>query len=207
VLGAACYLEGVLEALLRAILRCRKGQFDEYLDFVNGEARWAMGKYYTRIEEDVSRRIGRAVGAAGYDEMFELLVGRRLSQMNEVSPFWEAVNVLFNFRNVLGHGREVSARHFTGGAVPGGVREDFPGSYKLVEDYLRKKSLLNQRFVDAHSEYLFLSEAIADHFWAVASGIPTAVMASLPEDERKACRDAFEATLENVTQTGNALDA
>lgn len=191
VLGSACYLEGVLETLLRALLDCRRADYSR-IEIDDFDSRRAMNTYYNRLEEDLSDRLGRSVGASAYDKMFELLAGQRLSQLKDVAPLWEGVTVLFNFRNVLGHGREVWARQFTGGSVEGGFREDFSGSYRVVEDYLRKKKLLDRRFVDAQSEYLFFSDPIADHFWALAKALPVAVASSLPDKEQNACRKALE---------------
>lgn len=102
--------------------------------------------------------------------------------------------MLFNFRNVLGHGREVLARHVAGAAVSGGFREDFSGSYRVVEDYLRKEKLVTRRFVQAHSEFVFLSDPIADHFFGLATSLPEAVLSSLPEEEEGPCRKALEYT-------------
>lgn len=123
-LGAACYLEGVLETLLRALLACRRSEFGQ-VKIPEFGLRRSMNVYYNRLEEDLAGRIGRAVGAAGYDDMFQLLAGQRLSQLKEVTPLWEAVTVLFSFRNVLGHGREVSARHYIGALVEGGIQGGF----------------------------------------------------------------------------------
>lgn len=69
--------------------------------------------------------------------------------------------------------------------------EDFSGSYKKVENYLQKKKLLPHKFVEAHSEYLFLSDSIADHFFELAKALPKAIMSSLPKKEQTACRKAF----------------
>ena len=190
VLGAACYVEGVLESLLRSLLACRRAELNRIQ--IDDTRSWRpMNLFYERLEDELSRNIGRAVGAQGYDEMFNLLTGKRLSQLTEVVPLWEAVAVLFNFRNVLGHGRQVSARHFEVSG-PGGIKEDFPGAYKAVEAYLQKKKLLLRRFVDVHNEYVFLSAAIADHFLTLAKALPTAIMASLPDEEQSACRRGLE---------------
>jgi hypothetical protein len=78
------------------------------------------------------------------------------------------------------------------GSVPGGFKEEFTGSYRIVEDYLGKKQLLSREFVDAHSEFLYLASDIADHFWHLAQALPNAAIASLPDAERDACRLAIE---------------
>lgn len=192
VLGSACYLEGTLETLLHALLEHRRGVYSN-VEIPDFETRRSMNVFYNRFEDDLSARIARSLGAEGYDDMFELLTGAPLHDFDAVKPLWEPTTVLFNFRNVLGHGRQVHARQFTGGAVPGGFREEFSGSYRRVEDYLRKVGLLQDRFPDAHSEYIFLKDNIADHFWTTAKQIPAAVISSLPKGQSEACAKALEA--------------
>jgi hypothetical protein len=186
ILGSACYLEGVFEALLRAILTCRRVEFNR-VHAKELDSERAVNLYFNRLEEDTSERISKSTGAAAYDEMFELLFGEPMSSLIKVEPLWEGVTILFNFRNVLGHGRRVFARKFEGLSIPGGFREDFRGSYRAVESYLLKKRLTNKRFIDAHLDYGFLSDAIADHFSCLAKQIPSAISASLPRVEQAAC--------------------
>jgi len=128
ILGSACYVEGVLETFLRALLDCRRAEFNR-VEINDMESRRAVNIYYRRAEESLSQDIGRATGSSGYEEMFKVLSGEPLSALGSVKPLWEGITVLFSFRNALRHGREVSARQFAGGAVPDGFREDFRGSY------------------------------------------------------------------------------
>ena len=125
VLGSVCYVEGILEVLLRGLLNCRDSQCRRS-KIDDRDARRAMNTYYARLEDELSHNIVRAVGATGYDEIFTLLTGQRPSQLKKVKPFWESIAVLFNFRNVLGHGRQLSVRHSSGGGVPGGVQRGLP---------------------------------------------------------------------------------
>lgn len=192
ILGSACYLEGVLETLLHALLEHRRSVFNK-VTIPDFETRRSMNVFYKRLEEELSVRIARGLGADGYNDMFELLVGTPLNQFDTVKPLWEPVTVLFNFRNVLGHGRQVRARSFTGATVEGGFREEFSGSYRRVEAYLQKVGLLDRRFLDAVSEYIFLRDDIADHFWTIAKHVPAAVIKSLPKEQSDECAKALEA--------------
>jgi len=192
ILGSACYLEGTLETLLHALLEYRGSVYGK-VDIPDFETRRSMNIFYSRLEDDLSARIARSLGAEGYDDMFELLIGTPLHALHDVKPLWEPMTVLFNFRNVLGHGRQVRARQFSGGAVPGGFREEFSGSYRRVEDYLRKVGLLKGHFPDGASEYVFLTNDIADHFWGMAKQVPAAVISSLAKVQSKVCAKAFEA--------------
>jgi hypothetical protein len=190
VLGAACYVEGILETILRELLRCRHAEYAE----LPTSGLVSINNYLNRIEKELDRDIGRTNGAAGYDAMFTLLTGHHLSELVIVKPIWEGITVLFNFRNVLGHGRQVLARQYSGYVVNGGLQEEFKSAYRVVEDYLRKTLLLNTRFVDANSELLYLTSEMADHFWQLARALPEAVTASLPNPERRLSQEAIDRT-------------
>lgn len=81
VLGSACYVEGVLESLLKSVLACRRAEFNR-IEVNDIDARRARNLYYRRLEDNLSRQITRASGAQGYEEMFALLTGQSLSQLN-----------------------------------------------------------------------------------------------------------------------------
>jgi hypothetical protein len=181
ILGSACYLEGVLETGLKALLRLRRVIYGR-MNPKNFETRRSMNLFYNRIDDDLEGRICSAMGAAGYDEMFELLTGERLSKLSQVVPLWEGITVLFQVRNVLGHDREVMAEQIVS---PTPARELFSGGYRHAEDYLRKRKLLGKKFTEAHSEYLFLSDPVADHFWELTKQVPRAVSKSLKGLEKR----------------------
>src|SRR5437016_9396565 len=88
-------------------------------------------------------------------------------------------------RNVLGHGRAVTAQHIKAYWMGTEREERFSGGYRRAEDYFRKKKLLDKKFTEAHSEYLFLSNQIADHFWDLARQAPKAIAKSLDGPERE----------------------
>ena len=187
IVGSACYVEGVLETELKAILAHRRVNYRRLRGRMREQR--PMNFFYHRLEEDLENRI-RSANVAAYDDMFELLMGQRLSKLPGVKPIWEGLSVLFQLRNVLGHGREVIAQHVI--AYEGSKKEEvFFGGYRKAEDYLRKNKLLKRKFTDAHSEYIFLSDAIADHFWSIARRVPKAVSKSLDDRERRAVEKAL----------------
>lgn len=198
ILGSACLLEGVLEASLRALLELRRSTYST-LEIPDFETRRSMNTYYSRLEEDLDARIGRSLGAAGYDDLFMLVAGERLSQMKHVAPCWESITTLFNFRNVLGHGRQISARRRAARTEypdEGGFHvlswiDEFSGSYRVVESYLKKRKLLSSSFVDGSAPYLYLTNAVADHFLDVALGVAKTISESLTGAEKLAHDAAF----------------
>jgi hypothetical protein len=199
VLGAACYVEGVLETMLRALLECRRREFGK-INIDEFELRRATNSFYNRVEKRLEDEIGQATGAKGYDDMFELVGGEPLRNLSQITTLWEGITVLFQFRNVLGHGREVSAKQYRDAAAPGGAKEDFTGNYRKVEDYLRKKKLLSKKFLEAHNEFLYLDSTIADHFWNLARSLPEAVLTSLPDSDRKGCEASLKSAVAAAKQ-------
>jgi hypothetical protein len=183
ILGSACYLEGVLESGLKALLAHRRVNYRR----LTGKRKelFPMNWFYSRIEEDLEKRVCRATGSEGYDPLFELLTGTRLSKLPRMEPLWEGVTVLFQMRNVLGHGREVAAEHYSAHSEAP-FEELFSGGYSVAENYLRKKKLLASKFTQAKSNYIFLADPIADHFWNLATQAPKAIARSLDSRERRA---------------------
>ena len=175
ILGSACYLEGVLEAGLKSFLWMRRDIYNKSRSR-NINVRRSMNCWFNRVEEDMELRIRTATGAEGYNELFELLIGRQLSELEKIAPLWEGITVLFQLRNVLGHGREVKAYQIVS-VTP--IEEKFQGGYRRAEDYLRKRKLINKKFTDAHSDFIFLSDAVADHFLDLVEKVPKAISQSL----------------------------
>jgi len=44
---------------------------------------------------------------------------------------------------------------------------------------VQKRHLLDKRFQDGHSEYLYFSDSIADHFWEIVQRMPRSISESL----------------------------
>lgn len=190
ILGSACYLEGVFETVLKALLEHQRNVYSK-IEISEFETRRAMNVFYNRIEEDLEDRIASTMGASGYDKIFELLTGRTLSGLSHVAPMWEGVSALFKFRNVLGHGRPVTARQISAYYTKG-LEEEFSGGYRATDDYLRKRGLLQGKFTDHDSEYLYLSDEAADHFWELVQRIPKAIAESFSDEEAKVVQKALK---------------
>jgi hypothetical protein len=188
ILGSACLLEGILEATLKVLLAHRAKIYYQ-IKIEPLEHRRSMNLFYQRLEKELEARIERSVGAAGYDEMFSIILGTRLSQLEYVALLWETVTALFHFRNSLGHGREIIARgivaYYAGESVLKPVLELEKYSHRQVEEYLLKKKLLKSKFIHNHDGYLFLSDKIADHFRQLAILLPKAIIDSLPDAEKE----------------------
>ena len=179
---SACYVEGCLEAGLKSLLEHRQAVYNSFSigDF---ETRRTTNRLFRSLREDVHARIARATGIGTFDELFGLVIRQRLSEQTEVQEEWEAITVLFQFRNVLAHGREISASRVYKHDEP--TRDDFSGGYKKAEDYLLKKNFIDKRFLDgADCECLFKDD-IADHFSEIARAFVTKISEGLEEKDRE----------------------
>ena len=108
ILNTTCFVEGALESGMKGILRQKREAFNK-VDIPELETRKTVNVLFNNLEKDMEMKIGRTTGIQNYDLMFELLIDSKISQYDNVKPLWEGMTVLFNFRNVLAHGREVSA--------------------------------------------------------------------------------------------------
>jgi len=184
IVNSAFFLEGSLEAGLSSLLSQRLLDQEQSNLFVS------------RLAEDLESRIKTATGSATYDALFKIILGTPASSLQEVSPFWEGIAVLFHLRNVLAHGRAVSwSVEFPGDKFPpdfnGPCDEAFKGGYKKVQDYLLKKKVISKRFTDQSWELFFLTDEIADHFWSLTLNFIVGVSNSLTGGDQQAFKSAI----------------
>ncbi len=110
---AACYIEGVLETGLKALVRRRPDAAERDLD------------------KEVARTIGKI---QNYDDLFHQVASQRISDGASVKAIWKGLVVLFQFRNVLAHAREITAVSTWEDGAP--KSWDWWGGYKEAEQYL-----------------------------------------------------------------------
>lgn len=182
---SACYLEGIIESGLKAILSQKREVFNT-VDIPELYARKTVNRFFNSLESDIEERIARTTGVPNYDKIFELLTGERISKYNGVNALWEGIEVLFQFRNVLAHGREISASKMSAYWIEEPWKEFYSGGYKKAEDYLLKKGLIAQKFIDCDSEELYFTDGVADHFWGLSKEFVYQVSNGLPEDAKEA---------------------
>jgi hypothetical protein len=190
ILMSACYVEGALEAGLKALLWRRRNLYSkvEMFDF---DTRKTISQLFNRVLGDLEARVSRAAGLANYDDMFEVIMGERISKYDLMKPLWEGVTVLFHFRNVIAHGREITASLTQGWWTNGSWEEDFSGGYRKTEDYLLKNKLIDKRFVEDTSQALYFTDGVADHFQSIAEEFIKGLSESLADEDKK----AFDSTV------------
>ena len=150
ILAAACYVEGNFENILLKNIN-RAGATAEPLQ--------------ARLLEDLRSRVTKTTGSEGYNEIFELVVGKKANELVGDAELWENIKTLFFFRNVIAHGRAIGYKLFFPPGVGGFWEEEFVGGYKKVEDFLLKKKLLDSRHIEEENDWHYFSDGVADFFW------------------------------------------
>lgn len=180
---SACYVEGVMEAMLKMVVARRRRIFNK-VNMPDLDVRRPMNMLFNALAEDLQLRISRSTGIEPYINLVNLLTGVKLLQNKEVAELWEGITVLFQFRNVLAHGREIRAARVSAYWIKEPWQDQFSGGYANAEKYLLKRGLIDKGFMDSDHLDLFFTDPIADHFWSLSSDFVTRVAHSLGEEDR-----------------------
>ena len=181
---STCYTEGKLEGILKGIVECHR-QIYKKINIEEFEIRRPMNILYKSIMNDVKDRISRCQGLENYNNMWKLLMEKSLLDYDEIKILWEPIQILFQLRNVLAHGRQINS-YITNAYWNGNKDEEyFFGGYKKAEDYLRKIGLIKARFIENNSSNLFFSNEIIDYFWSAAIDFIKNVESRATLDEMK----------------------
>jgi hypothetical protein len=182
-LNSACYVEGSLEWLLHQLLDDHSQLFHS-IDKPDLVARRTVNRFFRRLMEDIEKRICRATGPENYGDVFELLVGKPLSECAGDAESWEGIRVLFYLRNAIAHGRMAAAKYTMVGGTPEQPEwdEEFNGGYARVCEYLEKRGLASGKFGDLGVETLVFCDQVADHFWSLAQTVTQTVIKTAEAD-------------------------
>ncbi len=166
ILSSACFIEGFLEDRGKLLLGYYQEIYGE-IDFKEFELRKPKNIFLNNIIEFLNRRISQSTGIDNYNAIFELLTDVSFKTNATISPFIEGINVLYQFRNVIAHGRQI---HFyeVDAYFTDGKEEVYNGGYKKAETYLIKKGLLSDKIKDIGSSQIYFTNEIADHFNSLA---------------------------------------
>ncbi len=172
VFHSACLVEGALEQAQRSLLDKRVAYLRQ-AKIPNMPDRKYFHSFVKDIEESLRTRIARATGLQEQLAVLDLLTGPSFVGSKMSDSVGETVTVLFQFRNVLAHGRQINAFSSNGPATDGEWSRTFSGGYRKVEDYLHKKKMMTVRMLEPDPETddsekavaeLF-ADSVSDHFW------------------------------------------
>lgn len=188
---SACYIEGLMEQVLKTLLSRRREIYNK-IDIPEFETRKTINNLFNTLEEDLEVRISRSTGIRAYLDLIHLLTKdtpgpkNTIKQNPKIGELLEGINVLFQFRNVLAHGREISAARLSAYWIKEPWQEIFSGGYKSAEEYLIKIGLLDSGFMDSAKSDLFFTDSIADHFWDLSHNFITRLVEALGDQDKKA---------------------
>ena len=160
----ACYLEGLFERNAKCILGYHRSIYKN-VSIPDLNFRRPMNIFYNRITSDLKRKISQTSGIDNYDTLFEILLGKSMKKDEAIKPLIEPIKVLFQLRNVIAHGREITAYEVSAYWTSGANEEHFEGGYKKAEDLLLKNNLLDKKYVEQQDVSLFFTNNIADYFY------------------------------------------
>lgn len=166
IINTACYIEGRLEHEIKALL-VHRNRILNSLEIKDFYKRRTTAMFIKKVTEDLDSRIERITGVDGFDSIIELLSYMRTPSKLRSFKNWEGITVLFQLRNVLAHGRQVTAQRTKAWWTNGCWEDDFCGGYRKAEDYLLKKKLINSRYIDIKSIDHIFTNKISDHFISI----------------------------------------
>lgn len=163
ILCLACYLEGILEDRGNMLLGYNN-VIHNTVNLDEFELRKPFNVIHHNISDFFHHKISQTTGIDNFDKIFEIFLDESLKQNSNIKPLIEGINVLFQLRNVIAHGRQAYAYEIEA-YYTNGVEEHFNGGYKKAEEYLIKKNLISQKFVDMESVEIYFSNDISNHFF------------------------------------------
>ncbi len=120
------FWEGLVNEMQSEIFFDRLGQKDKFHESLN-----------TYFDEKLNKATWTT-----YISIFDLLLGEKISSKMD-NENWKAINILFSFRNMLVHGREIEINYFE---ENGQIMAESPFGFRKVFDFLKEKNLLDISF-------------------------------------------------------------
>lgn len=135
-------------------------------------------------------RIRNPGGFVGYKELFLLLTGVALPELMHLKHHWQGLDALFALRNVLAHGRAITARVELPDGTETRPEATYEGGYGKCHDYLVRSRILDSAIDPLSLEWPFLRDEVADHFWDLAFRSVAYIGESLAGNAAQAFRNA-----------------
>lgn len=92
------------------------------------------------------------------------MLGKSIQEDSKIKTTIEAISVLFQLRNVIAHGREISAYEHIIDRESFQSEEYFFGGYKRAETLLLKEGIIASGFIKSSDPTIFFTDAVADYF-------------------------------------------
>lgn len=167
ILMCACLIEGKLESDLKELLEHRRKVFNN-LKVKEFYERRINGTVINRLIGLTEDNITRTTGIGNFESLFKLLSYKRTPEKYSKYKNWEGITVLFNFRNVLAHGREISAKRILAWWTDDNWKDEFKGGYSATEKYLLKKNFIKKGVLESRSAGHLFTNKVTDHFYSIS---------------------------------------
>ncbi len=166
IIHSACCIEGFLEYNLTKLLYKRKEIINK-VTFEDFSKRRIFHSFLNKLEMDLEAKISKTTGIDNFNSLIDLFSYRNNPVNFKQFKHWEGITVLFQLRNVLAHGRQVSAKRVIAYFTQGAWEDDFVGGYRKAESYLLKKNLVKHNFTEAEKINHIFTNKVTDHFFSI----------------------------------------
>ena len=176
IIDTALILEAESEDLLHNVINQYERLYIKYYQPDLSEADKAMADNAKKLFSSAFPRLkdysSKRTGMKHYIDTFKMLIPE--SDLTPLKTYDEAIQVLYQFRNVIAHGRAIRFEERTYYTYPDYENEskkeiDFMGGYRKTQEYLIKKGLLAKPVTETHDFKSLFSDKICDHLINVES--------------------------------------
>jgi hypothetical protein len=116
-------------------------------------------KFNNSLTDYFDKKLSKATWT-NYIEYFDLLLGEKLSGKIE-NENWKAINMLFSFRNMLVHGKEIEIHYYEENGI---VKSESPYGHKSIFEFLKSKNLLDLSYSPHLNSVDMLNNKVVDFF-------------------------------------------
>lgn len=171
IINTAFILEAESEQLLHSIVEQYEFLYIKYyqlnLKDVDRELAKNVKKLLSESFYQLKCYISKSTGIKEYTKIFQMLIPE--CQLDSLLEYQEGIQVLYQLRNVIAHGRAVRFEERTHYAYPDYDNEvlkeiNFSGGYKRAQEYLIKKGLLCEPITETHEYKTLFCDRISDYF-------------------------------------------
>lgn len=164
---SACCIEGKIEEEIKNLINRINTSINQ-IDVPLNKNRRIKNVFTENMTKYFQKSLEKTSGIENYNHILRTIsIARRPIRLKSY-PKWEGIKILFYFRNMLAHGREIRAERTLLSKSDEKWSEDFIGGYKLTEDYLIRNKLISKRFFDGRPIEKLLTSKVSRHFYSLS---------------------------------------
>lgn len=117
-------------------------------------------KFNNSLTDYFDKKLSKATWI-NYIEYFDLLLGEKLSSKTE-NENWKAINMLFSYRNMLVHGKEIEIHYYEENGI---IKSESPYGHKNIFEFLKSKNFLDLSYSPNLNSVDMLNSKVVDFFY------------------------------------------